>query len=172
MPGRFPQKYRALWAGLTFTASMRTGLHCKKIYIYLIYNNNNNNEQQNEKRKLFFRGFFVALYLEESADVGLVVGAHEDHVLKQPEERTVVALLRLQHRQDPVELEEESPSAFCKEETQILPVSSGRKDSFRNTSSRFGGSVPKSPFLRGLTMDRSLQGLPPISRSNGPHSAN
>lgn len=28
MPGRFPQKYRALWAGLTFTASTSTGLHC------------------------------------------------------------------------------------------------------------------------------------------------
>lgn len=31
-------------------------------------------------------------------------------------------------------------------------------------------SVPKSPFLAGLTMERSLQGLPPITRSNGPHS--
>lgn len=29
MPGRFPQKYRALWAGLTITASTSTGLHCE-----------------------------------------------------------------------------------------------------------------------------------------------
>lgn len=31
--------------------------------------------------------------------------------------------------------------------------------------------IPNNPFRRGLTMDRSLQGLPPIRRSNGPHSA-
>ncbi len=30
--------------------------------------------------------------------------------------------------------------------------------------------VPNRPFLAGLTMDRSLHGLPPITRSNGPHS--
>lgn len=29
MPGMFPQKYLALWAGLTFTASSSTGLHCQ-----------------------------------------------------------------------------------------------------------------------------------------------
>lgn len=38
---------------------------------------------------------------------------------------------------------------------------------------RFRGFfLPNSPFRIGLTIDRSLHGLPPIRRSNGPHSAN
>lgn len=35
----------------------------------------------------------------------------------------------------------------------------------------FGSFIPNNPFRRGLTMDRSLHGLPPIRRSKGPHSA-
>lgn len=36
-------------------------------------------------------------YLEEPANVRLVVGAHENHVLKQPEKRPVVSFLWPQH---------------------------------------------------------------------------
>lgn len=32
-------------------------------------------------------------------------------------------------------------------------------------------ALPYSPFLAGLTRERSLQGLPPITRSKGPHSS-
>lgn len=32
-------------------------------------------------------------------------------------------------------------------------------------------NIPYRPFLAGLTMERSLQGLPPITKSNGPHSS-
>lgn len=35
-------------------------------------------------------------YLEESANICLVIGTHENHVLKQPEEGAVIALLWLQ----------------------------------------------------------------------------
>lgn len=34
-----------------------------------------------------------------------------------------------------------------------------------------GAALPYSAFLDGLTRDRSLQGLPPITRSKGPHSS-
>lgn len=53
-------------------------------------------------------------YLQEPANVRLVVGIHEDHVLKEPEERTVVAFLWLQHGQYAVELKEESSGSLCR----------------------------------------------------------
>lgn len=53
-------------------------------------------------------------HLKESADIRFVVGAHENHVLKQPEERAVVALLRLQQGQNAVELKKEPSSALCR----------------------------------------------------------
>ncbi len=53
-------------------------------------------------------------HLKESADICFVVAAHENHVLKQPEERAVVALLRLQQGQNAVELKEEPSSALCR----------------------------------------------------------
>lgn len=31
-------------------------------------------------------------------------------------------------------------------------------------------ALPYSPFLAGFTIERSLQGLPPMTRSKGPHS--
>lgn len=39
----------------------------------------------------------VKPYLQEPANVRLVVGAHENHVLKQPEKGPAVSLLRPQH---------------------------------------------------------------------------
>lgn len=36
-------------------------------------------------------------YLQEPANVRLVVGAHENHVLKQPEKGPVVSVLGPQH---------------------------------------------------------------------------
>lgn len=53
-------------------------------------------------------------YLKESTDIWFVVGAHENHVLEQPEERTVVALLWLQHGQYAVVLEKEPSGALCR----------------------------------------------------------
>lgn len=53
-------------------------------------------------------------HLKESADVWLVMSTHENHVLKQPEERTVVTLLRLQHGQYAVKLKKEPSSALCR----------------------------------------------------------
>lgn len=53
-------------------------------------------------------------YLQEPANVRLVVGIHEDHVLKEPEERTIVSFLWLQHGQYAVELKEESSGSLCR----------------------------------------------------------
>lgn len=53
-------------------------------------------------------------YLQEPADVRLVMGIHEDHVLEEPEERTVVSFLGLQHGQYAVELKEESSGSLCR----------------------------------------------------------
>ena len=36
-------------------------------------------------------------YLKESANIGLILGTHENNVLKQPEKRAVVAFLGPQH---------------------------------------------------------------------------
>lgn len=54
-------------------------------------------------------------HLQEPADVRLIMGAHENHVLEQPEEGAVVVLLWLQYVQYAVILEEESSSALCRE---------------------------------------------------------
>lgn len=64
----------------------------------------------------------TCLHLQEPADVGFVVGGHENHVLKEPEERTVIIFLRLQHGQYAVKLKEETSGALCRtgEETQEL----------------------------------------------------
>lgn len=107
MPGRFPQKYRALWAGLTFTASIRIGLHWKQ-------RGQTMSDTSLKQFVLCYRAERIECnHLEESADIWLVVGTHENDVLKQPEERAVVALLRLQHGQYAVELKEEPSSALC-----------------------------------------------------------
>lgn len=53
-------------------------------------------------------------YLQEPANVRLVVGIHEDHVLKEPEERTVVSFLWFQQGQYAVELKEESSGSLCR----------------------------------------------------------
>lgn len=53
-------------------------------------------------------------HLKESADVIFVIGAHENNILEQPEERTVIVLPWFQQRQNPVELKKESASALCR----------------------------------------------------------
>lgn len=54
--------------------------------------------------------------LEEAADVDFIVCVHEDHVLKQPEERPGVSLFRLQQLKDAIVLKEESAGALCRRE--------------------------------------------------------
>lgn len=51
--------------------------------------------------------------LQETRDVTLIVDAHGGHVLKEPEEGTLLPLLGLGLVQKAVELEEQSPRAFC-----------------------------------------------------------
>lgn len=54
------------------------------------------------------------LNLEEAADVDFVVCVHEDHVLKEPEERPRVIFFGLQQLKDAVELKEQSAGALCR----------------------------------------------------------
>lgn len=50
--------------------------------------------------------------LEEAADVDFVMCVHEDHVLKQPEERPGVVFFGLQQLEDAVVLKEQPASAL------------------------------------------------------------
>lgn len=50
--------------------------------------------------------------LKEAADVDFVVCVHEDHVLKEPEERPGVFFTGLQKLQNPVILKEEPTGAL------------------------------------------------------------
>ena len=117
-PGRFPQKYRALWAGLTFTASMRMGLHCQhkwretktvitKQQTFLYSYNCLHLIHHMNKRQSFCH------YLKEAAYVSLVDCTHGNHILKKPEERTVIIILGPHHCQHSVKLKEQPSSSFC-----------------------------------------------------------
>lgn len=110
-------------------------------------------------------------YLQEPANVRLVVGIHEDYILKEPEERTVLSFFWLQHGQYAVELKEESSGSLCRinREKQVERVRALQHGSHVVESGR--SCVPNNPFRSGFTIDRSLHGLPPIRRSKGPQSA-
>lgn len=76
---------------------------------------NNNSFRSNHKMYFHFTLDRVSSsYLQEPANVRLVVGIHEDHILKEPEEGTVVSFLWLQHGQYAVELKEESSGSLCR----------------------------------------------------------
>ncbi len=57
-------------------------------------------------------------HLQEPGDVPLVIDAHGNHVLKHPEERTVLSFFGLGLAQQTVKLEEQPPCAFWSNKTQ------------------------------------------------------
>lgn len=63
------------------------------------------------------------------------------------------------------------PLQITHRQTEVSTHAKNMSDSYFLQYFWCSGCVPNNPFRRGLTMDRSLQGLPPIRRSNGPHSA-
>lgn len=78
--------------------------------------------EEEEERASEMKGSITQLdgaNLEEAADVDFVVRVHEDHVLKQPEERPWVFLFGLQKLKDPVVFKEEPASALCWREKGI-----------------------------------------------------
>lgn len=56
-------------------------------------------------------------YLQETRDVPFVADSHGDHILKQPEERPLVAQFWSSLMQETVKLEKQPPSTLCEEET-------------------------------------------------------
>ena len=82
-------------------------------------------------------------YLKKPADVRFIGRAHEDHVLKQPEEWPVISLLWLQHSQYAVELKKESSSALCRKNTHTRK---GRK-LIKSMFTCVGDSEPDSNLL-------------------------
>lgn len=63
--------------------------------------------------------------LQEAGDVPLVAHAHGHHVLEEPEEGPVVALLGPRFVQQAVELEEEAPGALWAGERRGAGISAG-----------------------------------------------
>lgn len=54
-------------------------------------------------------------HFQKAANVSFNHSLHEHYVLKQPEERSWVVLLRLHNIQQPIKFEKEPPSALCRE---------------------------------------------------------
>lgn len=81
--------------------------------------------------------------LQEAADVDFVVGIHEDHILKEPEEGPGVFFAGLQKLQNPVVLKEEPTSALYRTDLFITTPKRQRRPPTKRVGSKT--LVPNDP---------------------------